>query len=356
MSPRRERPLQRGTVAPAPAHNRQKLPATRSASGAHRPENDLSDPHAEPPEEPGAPVEATERGLQFLRDATEQYNFESDLRSEVDDEFAGAPVGQIVSEATLEAAQQGDFELPVSAALSDDPPEVTAEPDAPVVDLTSNAIVAASLFDRPIDASEEQDELEAETEDDVAAPFAAPLRQPRVTSDDPSDVDAAKQAEIQRLLDERVKRRLRVSELPKAAAGRGRASRARAAQTAHRAASIVCETTGLDDHVMALAALETVAGGLVRRVTAAEASDFIAQLPSELHDSLLDLPAGPDENVTTEAIHVELAKRLDLEMAEAATLARGVGEALRRLVSAGELEDMLSQLPSDMRALLEDRS
>jgi uncharacterized protein (DUF2267 family) len=129
---------------------------------------------------------------------------------------------------------------------------------------------------------------------------------------------------------------------------------ARAIQTSHEAARWVQDTTGLEDVAQAMTALEVVAGGIVRRLTAAEANDFISQLPSELHDTLLDLPAGPDRSLTLETIQTDLAQRLELEPGLAAGLVRGVGIAIRRLVSKGEIDDVLSQLPLELRELLPD--
>jgi len=103
-----------------------------------------------------------------------------------------------------------------------------------------------------------------------------------------------------------------------------------------------------------MTALEVVAGGIVRRLTPAEANDFIAQLPSELHHTLLELPAGPDRGLTLETIQAELARRLDVDAESAPELVRGVGVALRRLVSEGEIGDVLSQLPLELRQLLPD--
>jgi uncharacterized protein (DUF2267 family) len=112
--------------------------------------------------------------------------------------------------------------------------------------------------------------------------------------------------------------------------------------------------TGLDDLESALTALEVVAGGIVRRLTAGEANDFISQLPSELHERLLDLPAGPDTNVTLETIVAELAARLSVGVGRAAKLVRDVGIAIRNLVSRGEIEQVLAQLPREMHAILPD--
>lgn len=175
---------------------------------------DLSDPERAAPEEPGVSVEAMEVGVQFLRDATEQYNFESQVKPEADHEDPGAPVGQLISEATLESADQVDVPLPVSDALLDEQPEVLGEPEELDVDLTSDAIRAASLFDQPFNELSADEEEEEEAEDELDVTLAGPLRQPAIATDDPSEVDDAKLEAIQRAFDERVKKRLHVDRLP----------------------------------------------------------------------------------------------------------------------------------------------
>jgi uncharacterized protein (DUF2267 family) len=115
---------------------------------------------------------------------------------------------------------------------------------------------------------------------------------------------------------------------------------------------VVHERAGLEDVDSALTALEVVAGGIVRRLPPAEAKDLISQLPSELHEALFDLPAGPDRNVTRASVEADLAARLSLEQDSAAKLARSVGRALTALVSRGEVEQVSSQLPREMRDLL----
>lgn len=212
VSPRPARPSEGKGLPPIPAqqpraHNPQKIPAPNPMALP-----DLSDPERAAPEEPGVSVEAMEVGVQFLRDATEQYNFESQVKPEADHEDPGAPVGQLISEATLESADQVDVPLPVSDALLDEQPEVLGEPEELDVDLTSDAIRAASLFDQPLNELAADEEEEAEDELDVT--LAGPLRQPAIATDDPSEVDDAKLEAIQRAFDERVKKRLHVDRLP----------------------------------------------------------------------------------------------------------------------------------------------
>lgn len=126
------------------------------------------------------------------------------------------PDSGLISDATLESANQAGADLPVSAALAEDDDDTLPEPDETEVDLRSNAIVAGSLFDQPVsgDDDEEDEEDAREAEDDDAATLTAPLRSPQIVTDDPSDVDDDRLEESQRQLDERVKRRLRVDVLP----------------------------------------------------------------------------------------------------------------------------------------------
>jgi uncharacterized protein (DUF2267 family) len=115
---------------------------------------------------------------------------------------------------------------------------------------------------------------------------------------------------------------------------------------------LVQATTHLETTEQAMLALDVVVSGLVRRVTPGEAKDMLAQLPSELRERWLNLPAGPDRDVTRESMVRELAERLDIHARAADDLARAVGLALSALISEGELDDLRHQLPKAMRELL----
>lgn len=108
---------------------------------------------------------------------------------------------------------------------------------------------------------------------------------------------------------------------------------------------------GLPDAESALAAFTLVAQGLVRRLTSAEASDFVSQLPRGIQHRLLELPAGADRSVTLEVIHREVANRLNVDQTQATALVQRIAALLPGLLSAGEFEHIVSQLPSDMKAL-----
>lgn len=123
-------------------------------------------------------------------------------------------------------------------------------------------------------------------------------------------------------------------------------------QTLHNAIRAVQADTGLVDGEAALAAFQIVTESIVRRLTPAEANDFIAQLPSALHEPLLDLPAGPDERVTFDTVRGQLTERLELDAESVANVIAGIGRTLQRSVSPGELRDVLAQLPQDMHPLI----
>lgn len=76
----------------------------------------VSDSDRLPVTEPGLSVDPEDLGRQFLRDATEQDNFESSIRPVEVDEDA-VPVGSVISEGSLRASSQEDAEIPVSGAL-----------------------------------------------------------------------------------------------------------------------------------------------------------------------------------------------------------------------------------------------
>ena len=99
--------------------------------------------------EPGLSIDPEDLGLQFLRDATEQDNFESAFDASSIDPSASA-LEQVISEASLEASAQAGFALPDSAALGgSDARERALEPQSDVVDLVSSVRREASLFDQP---------------------------------------------------------------------------------------------------------------------------------------------------------------------------------------------------------------
>jgi CBS domain-containing protein/uncharacterized protein (DUF2267 family) len=127
---------------------------------------------------------------------------------------------------------------------------------------------------------------------------------------------------------------------------------ARALQTLHEFEERLRHLLELDDRPTALEAFYVVASGIVRRITPAEAHDFISQLPALVRDRLYELPPGPDRQVTLTSIDEEMADRLRLPFERAAQLVDKVAAALPLFVSEGELEDVRAQLPWRMRKLI----
>jgi uncharacterized protein (DUF2267 family) len=100
------------------------------------------------------------------------------------------------------------------------------------------------------------------------------------------------------------------------------------------------------------AALEEVLFQILRRITPDEAHQLLAQLPSLLQGRLAAAATGPDREVTRETLQQAVASRLDVAPLRASAIVRGICESLSATISAGELDNLRSQLPSDMKALL----
>jgi uncharacterized protein (DUF2267 family) len=101
-------------------------------------------------------------------------------------------------------------------------------------------------------------------------------------------------------------------------------------------------------------ALEIVLKSVIRRLTSGEAKDLIAQLPSLLQATLLSLPPGPDKLITREAIEEELVQRLGVDSSRARQILACVGATISQSVSPGQMKDVQSQLPEDLRGIFPD--
>ncbi len=108
--------------------------------------------------------------------------------------------------------------------------------------------------------------------------------------------------------------------------------------------------TGLESEEQADTAGTIVISHLVRRLTPNEAADLIAQLPLKLAERFRDLPPGPDKQITPASIAEALAAGLAVDATRAGELIAGVARTLEIFVSPGQMEDVRSQLPRDLRA------
>jgi hypothetical protein len=152
--------------------------------------------------DPGVAVEPEELGTQFLRDATEQDNFESEAPR--DDSGVVILPHVVISDATLDASMQEGAEWLESNAAQNNAGEEAAEPFERDVDLTQDSINAASLFDQVVpDEALNEDEL-----DDV--PVEGVTIEPTLHTEDPSDpatFEEAREREIRRVRRELLKKR-----------------------------------------------------------------------------------------------------------------------------------------------------
>lgn len=133
--------------------------------------------------------------------------------------------------------------------------------------------------------------------------------------------------------------------------GASEAGAARARHTLKSFQARLRAELGISDPGRALAAFEVVVSALMRRLTPDEASDFAAQLPLALRERLQDLPAGPDKSITRQSIEWDMSEELQLDDDEAADMTARVAGCLRDCVSAGELADVVAQLPADLKEL-----
>lgn len=121
-------------------------------------------PEMEAVSEKGLPISPEAIAAQFLRDATEQYNFESAASGSTRRASGDAAVEPIIAEETLETSGQAGVSLPESQALDPSASEAASEPDNDV-DLSGETVVMSSLFDESLEEAEpgegeEEDELE----------------------------------------------------------------------------------------------------------------------------------------------------------------------------------------------------
>ena len=96
----------------------------------------------------------------------------------------------------------------------------------------------------------------------------------------------------------------------------------------------------------AVYALEVLESRLMKE----EARDLNAQLPTGLVE-LLPLPHERPERLHRAGFLGRMAERMDVDVQEAERLCRGVFEVVSRRVSEGELEDVLRELPAELRTL-----
>jgi len=143
-----------------PAEDEAQRGIALGTSGGHRAGRD---PEALPVD-PGLSIDPEDLGLQFLRDATEQDNFESEFQPEAPTVPDSLVLGQMTSDESLLSAGQEEIRV------SYEPPPITPaeeheEPFLSDVDLLSNVIYEASLFDHPLEQDDETQSPRVESDE-----------------------------------------------------------------------------------------------------------------------------------------------------------------------------------------------
>lgn len=110
--------------------------------------------------------------------------------------------------------------------------------------------------------------------------------------------------------------------------------------------------TGLDSPEEVETAVECVMGPILRRLTADEADDFIAQLPSKLQPLLRPYATGPDRNVTYASILQGIREKMNVDEEAAKRIFETVGFETFVSVSEGEAQEAQAQLPAELREAL----
>jgi uncharacterized protein (DUF2267 family) len=135
-------------------------------------------------------------------------------------------------------------------------------------------------------------------------------------------------------------------------AGVRRAARAEA--TYRRLLNQLRTHAALETAAEAEVALEIVLHSLVRRLTPHEAKDLIAQLPSLMQAALSALPPGPDKRISRQTIEAELVQRLNVDPTRATQLMVSVWATVAQSVSPGQMKDVQSQLPDELRGVFSE--
>lgn len=129
-------------------------------------------------------------------------------------------------------------------------------------------------------------------------------------------------------------------------------SQSRADSTYREFISHLQYRTELDSEEEVETALECVMGPILQRLTANEANDFIAQLPSLLQPVLRPYATGPDTSITYDSIISDMMRRMNIDEDQAKRLFETIGFETFVSISEGEAQEAQAQLPSDLREAL----
>lgn len=117
----------------------------------------------------------------------------------------------------------------------------------------------------------------------------------------------------------------------------------------HEIVSAVQRSTGVPDGQAAKRVVQATLRTLGSRLQAGESRDLASQLPPALATVLPDQGSG--ERFGVEEFYQRVADSEGCDRATARQHARAVAAVLKNAITAGELNDVLSQLPADYEDL-----
>jgi len=129
---------------------------------------------------------------------------------------------------------------------------------------------------------------------------------------------------------------------------------ARAESTYGRFLNQIYTDAAFETADQAEAALHVVLKSSIKRLTPGEAKDLIAQLPSLLQPMLRSLPPGPDKLITKATMESELTAELGVDAGRASQIVEIIGKTISQNISRGQIKDLRSQLPEDLRAIFSE--
>lgn len=113
----------------------------------------------------------------------------------------------------------------------------------------------------------------------------------------------------------------------------------------------VQDKLALADLTEAETATRSVLAAITDRISNEEAKDLASQLPQEFKD-FMRRRAGPVQKMDAETFVSRIQSDLDIDTPEhAANVTSGVFSVVKEAVSAGEWEDVASQLPKELEQM-----
>lgn len=90
---------------------------------------------------------------------------------------------------------------------------------------------------------------------------------------------------------------------------------------------------------------------VVKRLPYSSAAHLIAQFPQNLQEDLLDLPSGPDRNITVESMERELARSYNMDAEQMRDLSARMWRGIEDFTHNQGPDKVLGQLPKEMQKL-----